>query len=581
MLEAYIYDGLRTPFGRHSGALSRVRPDDLLAGVIKEVVARSGFAVETIDDVNVGCASQAGEDSRNVARHALLLAGLPFLLFVYGTFLTRAGFLDGVSVHSFAQMDRTAHKVLLTFCLTSLGGYLLLWAVRWFQDRPRTAPEPAALVSRESTYVGGNVLLVMTGLATGIGMSVPLFQVLAGQKPKVVEEPLYHQVLVWFVVPLLVLMAVGPFVSWRSMGLRALGSRLINVVSLTLGLVGVVVLVMKHPEWGIDYDPQERIAMPWGSWPAFPWIMTLFGLCAFAAIASLYRTVESLKRGKSSAAGFLAHVGVAVALAGLIVSRGLERKQEVFVQDGVPAPALKHFITYQGIGENLFKHDNKVEFLVAGRQGNQYVARPGLYYTQNGTDVQPMVWPDVREGLSHDLYFTLHPPVFEAGDPLTLKPGEEKPYEILQYAEGKIYRYNIRYEKLNRTGEAGTAGTQFAAQLVVTTEAGDKHRVAPYMELTAGGVVQPPALINADYFVRLESMDAADGSVTLQVGFTKPVYPIELYYKPLTSLVWAGTGILTLGGLWSAFSRRFRRRSTTPDESVVSSRDNDATLPTA
>ena len=77
MLEAYIYGGLRTPFGRHAGALSRVRPDDLLAGVVKEVVARSGFAPETIDDVSVGCASQAGEDSRNVARHALLLAGLP------------------------------------------------------------------------------------------------------------------------------------------------------------------------------------------------------------------------------------------------------------------------------------------------------------------------------------------------------------------------------------------------------------------------------------------------------------------------------------------------------------------------
>src|SRR5688572_9740247 len=77
MLDAYIYLGLRTPFGRHGGALARVRPDDLLACVIKEVVARSGFGIESIDDVQVGCASQAGEDSRNVARHALLLAGLP------------------------------------------------------------------------------------------------------------------------------------------------------------------------------------------------------------------------------------------------------------------------------------------------------------------------------------------------------------------------------------------------------------------------------------------------------------------------------------------------------------------------
>jgi acetyl-CoA C-acetyltransferase len=77
MLEAYIYDGARTPFGRHAGALAKVRPDDMLASIIKEVVGRSPFAAEAIDDVNVGCASQAGEDSRCIARHAILLAGLP------------------------------------------------------------------------------------------------------------------------------------------------------------------------------------------------------------------------------------------------------------------------------------------------------------------------------------------------------------------------------------------------------------------------------------------------------------------------------------------------------------------------
>ena len=77
MLEAYIYDGARTPFGRQDGALSRVRPDDMLGEVIKAVVKRSGFAPESFDDVNIGCVSQAGEDSRNVGRHAMLLAGLP------------------------------------------------------------------------------------------------------------------------------------------------------------------------------------------------------------------------------------------------------------------------------------------------------------------------------------------------------------------------------------------------------------------------------------------------------------------------------------------------------------------------
>lgn len=77
MLDAYIYGGLRTPFGRHGGALATVRPDDLLAGVIRGVLAQSRCAADWVEDVIVGCANQAGEDSRNVARHAALLAGLP------------------------------------------------------------------------------------------------------------------------------------------------------------------------------------------------------------------------------------------------------------------------------------------------------------------------------------------------------------------------------------------------------------------------------------------------------------------------------------------------------------------------
>jgi acetyl-CoA C-acetyltransferase len=77
MLDAYIYDGLRTPFGRHAGVLAKVRPDDLLADVIKSVMKKTPFKPEQIEDLVVGCANQGGEDSRCVARHAGLAAGLP------------------------------------------------------------------------------------------------------------------------------------------------------------------------------------------------------------------------------------------------------------------------------------------------------------------------------------------------------------------------------------------------------------------------------------------------------------------------------------------------------------------------
>ncbi|HIE0669323.1 TPA: 3-oxoadipyl-CoA thiolase [Acinetobacter nosocomialis] len=77
MLNAYIYDGLRSPFGRHAGELASIRPDDLAATVIQKLLDKTGVPGADIEDVILGDTNQAGEDSRNVARNALLLAGLP------------------------------------------------------------------------------------------------------------------------------------------------------------------------------------------------------------------------------------------------------------------------------------------------------------------------------------------------------------------------------------------------------------------------------------------------------------------------------------------------------------------------
>src|SRR4051812_36083753 len=77
MPEAVIVDAVRTPVGRYGGVLSTVRPDDLAARVIEAVAERTGLPVADVDDVILGCTNAAGEDNRNVARMALLLAGLP------------------------------------------------------------------------------------------------------------------------------------------------------------------------------------------------------------------------------------------------------------------------------------------------------------------------------------------------------------------------------------------------------------------------------------------------------------------------------------------------------------------------
>src|SRR5919204_5284287 len=77
MSRAVVLSAVRTPVGRYGGALSGVRPDDLAALAISAAVERAGVAADEIEDVYFGCANQAGEDNRNVARMAALLAGLP------------------------------------------------------------------------------------------------------------------------------------------------------------------------------------------------------------------------------------------------------------------------------------------------------------------------------------------------------------------------------------------------------------------------------------------------------------------------------------------------------------------------
>ena len=77
MTRAVVLSAVRTPVGRYGGGLAGVRPDDLAAVAVAAAVERAGVAAAEIEDVWLGCANQAGEDNRNVARFAALLAGLP------------------------------------------------------------------------------------------------------------------------------------------------------------------------------------------------------------------------------------------------------------------------------------------------------------------------------------------------------------------------------------------------------------------------------------------------------------------------------------------------------------------------
>lgn len=144
---AYLYDAVRTPFGKFGGALAGVRPDDLAATVVREVVARQeGLDAARIDDVVFGLANGAGEDNRNVARMATLLAGLPVT--VPGTTVNR---LCGSSLDAAIMASRSIETGDADLVL--VGGVESMSRAPWVVAKPEK-PYAAGNSTMHSTTLG-------------------------------------------------------------------------------------------------------------------------------------------------------------------------------------------------------------------------------------------------------------------------------------------------------------------------------------------------------------------------------------------------------------------------------------------
>ena len=132
MTEAYLVEGVRTAVGRYGGALAGVRPDELAAHVLKSLVDRAGVPAGVIDEVILGAANQAGEDNRNVARMAVLLAGLPDA--VPGFTVNRLCASGMTAVSSASQAIRAGDADLIV-----AGGVESMTRAPWVQEKPRRA----------------------------------------------------------------------------------------------------------------------------------------------------------------------------------------------------------------------------------------------------------------------------------------------------------------------------------------------------------------------------------------------------------------------------------------------------------
>jgi cytochrome c-type biogenesis protein CcmF len=487
----------------------------------------------------------------------LLLGGLPFLTFMYGTFLTRSGLLANASVHSFAEMERSALQLLIGMLVLAVGSFAILFvrSALFMKKQTAKADQEIKGLHREGFYFFGTSLLIAMGVATLIGMSVPFFMALQGRPPQIVEEKLYHMVLPWIFVPLMLIMAVTPFISWRGTPGLDFAKRVYSILCISIGLTGFMFMGFVIGPLSKLMDTAGGIDFPFGlKVPAVVWVLVLLWLCLFVIVGNVWRMAELKKASKLGWAPFITHAGVAILMAGLILSRGFERRQETIVLQESPGKLLAYGLRFDGMTSDTSDRENKVKLTVFDPHKKDevlFTAMPGLYYVKGGEgEENPMVWPHIQRYPFHDLYITLHPPQKELTDAIEIAPGETK----------KLGSWDVTYDEMIREGEAGLAGTTFGAKIRFKTPHGEIPAV-PRIELGQGGAIQRPAQVDDQVRVAMTSMDAATKKVSLQMQLATPMYPVEIFVKPFTGFVWLGTGIMTFGGFLSAYYRRAARRA--------------------
>jgi cytochrome c-type biogenesis protein CcmF len=393
-------------------------------------------------------------------------------------------------------------------------------------------------------YQSAIILLCGIGAATAIGMSMPFISSMAFKRNVAIQEWLYHQVLSWAYVPVVLLIAIVPFVSWRSMSASAIMNRVLNILTISVGATGICLFVFRHPDWGIAADvTKTTLVAGLFQVPTVYWVGFLVFLSLFAATANIWRMVETMRRAPMSIGGFISHIGLAVFMAGMAMSRGLERREQIQVQRSRPEEGLGYVVALKTDPkpDQLFNRDNKLEFEVQGPDG-KFTARPGLYYTDSNEGPKPMVWPHIQRFGTHDVYLALGPPAMNFWkEPQLFKKGESR----------TLNEVTVTYHGYTMDGNPGQPGAKFIANVDVAYQ-DSKFNVNPVFAVQG----EPTMPVAGEFRVLMTRIDAATGGAELQLFFREAVYPIDMYYKPMTGLVWAGAGILTFGGLLAAFYRR-------------------------
>ena len=416
------------------------------------------------------------------------LAILAYVLVVYGTFLTRSGVLADFSVHSFVDLGITGWLVGNLAGAMVIGFGALLW--RWREIPSEPGDEP--FLSRTVFFVVAIAALLGTAATVLVGTSAPLITRLA-TKPSQVGPSFYNRVTLPIGIVLATLLGTVPFLQWKGAA-KEFRNRLLVAAGFAATCGAVALAVGAH---GAMYVAFLLVSL-------------------FAFFSNLLKTVDEVRQRKFRAAGgYLAHVGLGLMLAGIVVSSAYDRSQKVTLALNESKQVMGYTLTFKGVDKPTPNAREAMLVEVREKDGGSYVARPRMF--RNEKTNQMVANPDVHVRLTHDVYVS----------PIEFDPGRvPENGDVLDLGKGQTGRagpLEITFDDFEMAANhADTGKLTIGARLTVKGQAGTQT-VTPAMHASGPGEFTAEPVEIAGFkgaAVALDGVNANSGHVRLRVtGF--------------------------------------------------------------
>ena len=472
-----------------------------------------------------------------LARTNVILAVLAFAGILYSTFLTRSGVLDDTSVHSFVAPGAFVYTVLqvimAVFLLVGFGAIIL----RWKDLKARTLALDS--MSRENWLGIGSALLLASAFIVTVGTSWPLLMPQFGQPKAKLDISFYDSTHIWLVSGILLVNGLSILLNWKKSNPSELRTSLLRAIPVTLVLTAVTALI------GEVYDVL--------------FLLLLTG-AYFALVSNLWQGVRFLRSNWRMAGAYVAHVGLALLVLGVIATSGYSVSEHVQLVEGKPVDVLGYEVTYTG--EQQIEREKldreKFEHTIEFRKGDAVeVVRPVVFWSDFNNREQSFQEPGILYRPTHDLYVSPKSLAPVGGDP-TFVVGKGESFVVPQDSS-----ISIRFEKFDMS-RAATDSLQGA--VVEVSLADSSFYTTVYRRIDGRYGMNPvPGTDLSLGFAELQAdrEELANSRARIRVASSRVPSPpelraitVDISRKPFILLVWGGVIVMVVGFFISMLRRR-------------------------